>query len=180
MKKTNPLCLIYCASPGSFLKLDQLSWLIETCMKSKIFVCLVCTNKYAGNQAAVVADFKSMLSKCSNETRDEDGIIYYDDVALCTTVNNIEYVDTFLKVKQPKEGVNELIYGIMVSLKPDLLVGWCYAIEGNDSFWNLMKQKLTVAFGEFIRQHGTDIAKSFLDFALAFVRHKYLPAAAPK
>ena len=46
MKESQPLCMIYCASPGSFARLDQLQWLVDTCIQSNIFCALVCTNKY--------------------------------------------------------------------------------------------------------------------------------------
>ncbi|CAF4777292.1 unnamed protein product, partial [Rotaria magnacalcarata] len=40
MLESTPLCMIYCASPGSFARLDHLKWLIETCIKSNIFCAL--------------------------------------------------------------------------------------------------------------------------------------------
>ncbi len=43
--KSDILCMIYCASPGSFANREQLSWMLDECTKRQIFCALVCTNK---------------------------------------------------------------------------------------------------------------------------------------
>ena len=42
----NPMCLIICSSPGSFAKDEFIQPLISQCVASKVFVALVCTNKW--------------------------------------------------------------------------------------------------------------------------------------
>ena len=37
--KSDILCMIYCASPGSFANLQQLGWMVDECMKRQIFLC---------------------------------------------------------------------------------------------------------------------------------------------
>lgn len=182
MKQSEPLCMIYCASPGSFARLDHLKWLIDTSIKSNIFCALVSTNKYAGTpqqRKQILDDFHSLLQPFHHLTREQNGIKYYGDVALCTSVNSIPYVDQELNVGKDVEGINELIFGILTSLKEEKVAGWCYTIEGNQSFWSVMQENL-IQFYEFSQPHvkkffedyGKDIGKALLALILASIKLK--------
>ncbi|CAF0832441.1 unnamed protein product [Adineta steineri] len=86
--KSDILCMIYCASPGSFANLRQLEWLLEECKKQHIFCALVCTNKWSGfkdQREAVMKDFQDTLVKYHPKTREENGIIYFGNMGLCTS-----------------------------------------------------------------------------------------------
>ena len=48
--KSYILCMIFCASPGSYLNTEQFDWLLRECMKRQIFCALVCTNKWGGQK----------------------------------------------------------------------------------------------------------------------------------
>jgi hypothetical protein len=174
--------MIYCASPGSFARLDQLQWLVDTCIQSNIFCALVCTNKYIGGserRRQVLQDFNSLLTRYHGMTRDETNIKYYGDVALCTAVNSIDYEDTDFGVRKPVEGINELIFGILTSLKDDQVIGWCYTIADNQSFWETMQTKL-IEFYElsqpvvkkFFDEHGKEIATGLIPIILAIIKRK--------
>lgn len=182
MKQSEPLCMIYCASPGSFARLDHLKWLIDTSIKSNIFCALVSTNKYAGTpqqRKQILDDFHSLLQPFHHITREENGIKYYGDIALCTSVNSIPYEDQELNVRKDVEGINELIFGILTSLKEDKVVGWCYTIADNQSFWSMMEERL-IQFYEFsqpivkkfFEDHGKDIGNALLALILASIKLK--------
>ena len=182
MEETKPVCMIYCASPGSFAPLSQLQWLFDTCIQSKIFCALVCTNKFTGGgekRQQVLQDFHSCLSRFHAMTREENRIKYYGDVALCTSVNSIVYEDTELGVRREVEGIHELIFGILTSLKDERAVGWCYTIVDNEPFWIAMQEQLMrfyniaqPAVGQFLRAHGKDIAKQLLPLIFAVITNK--------
>ena len=182
MEESKPLCMIYCASPGSFARLDLLQWLVDTCIKSNIFCALVCTNKYCGGpdkRAQVLKDFHSLLTQYHGMTRDESDIKYYGDVALCTAVNSIAYEDREFRVRKEVEGINELIFGILISLKDDKVAAWCYTVADNQSFWAVMRSKLVEFYNlaepvvtKFLQEHGQDIAKSLIPLILAAMKHK--------
>jgi len=182
MKESKPLCMIYCASPGSFAQLKQLQWIVDTCIQSNIFCALVCTNKYSGGserRRQVLKDFDSLLTRYHGMTRDEDHIKYYGDVALCTAVNSIVYEDKDMGVRKEVEGINELIFGILISLKEDQIVEWCYTVIDNESFWTTMGSKI-IEFLEmskpvvmkFFDEHGKEIAKSLIPLILAIIKRK--------
>ena len=182
MNESKPLCMIYCASPGSFARLDQLQWLIDTCIKSNIFCALVCTNKYCGGaerRKQVLKDFDSLLTRYHGITRDDANIKYYGNVALCTSVNSIVYEDREFNVRKEVEGINELIFGILTSLKDDKVVGWCHTIADNESFWAVMRAKVIEFFElaqpavtNFFDEHGKDIAKALIPLILAALKRK--------
>jgi GTPase SAR1 family protein len=182
MKESKPLCMIYCASPGSFARLDHLQWVIDTCIESNIFCALVCTNKYFGGsnrRNEVLKEFDSLLIRYHNMTRDENNIKYYGDVALCTAVNSIVYEDRDFNVRKEVEGINELIFGILTSLKNDKVVGWCYTIADNESFWSNMQEQI-IKFYElskpvvmkFLDEHGKEIATGLIPLILAAIKRK--------
>ncbi len=117
--ESKPLCMIFCASPGTFVDLTQLDWLLNLCInKMHIFCALVCTNKYAGqskSRQAVLNTFNELLSKYSNDPpRIENDITFYGNIGLCAAVNSEPYVDDDLN--RPASGINELILGIMESV----------------------------------------------------------------
>ena len=182
MQESKPLCMIYCASPGSYARLDQLQWLVDTCIQSNIYCALVCTNKYcggAGRRVQVLRDFHSLLDRYHNLTKDIDGIKYYGDVALCTSVNSIVYEDVDLNVRKEVEGINQLIFGILTSLKGEKVAAWCYTIADNQNFWETMKTKLAEAYefvgpiaSDFMKEHGHDIAKALIPIIIAFIKRK--------
>ncbi|CAF1449001.1 unnamed protein product [Adineta steineri] len=182
MNTSKPLCMIYCASPGSFAQLDQLQWLVDTCIKSNIFCALVCTNKYSGGserRKQVLQDFHSLLTRYHNITRDETNIKYYGDVALCTSVNSIVYEDRELNVWKEAEGINELIFGILTSLKDDKIAAWCFTISDNQSFWITMQAKIIEFFKlaqpvaiKFWDEHGKDTTLSLIPLILTFIKRR--------
>jgi hypothetical protein len=136
-----PLCMFYCASPGSFAKLQQLDMLLDECIRRRhIFCALVVTNMFSNaNRHAVLDEFKTLLSKYVDPTRDireEEGVWYYGQVGLCTIVNSQEYVNEDIGRRQPQKGVNELILGVTKSLSSNpQLHGWLRTIEKNRKFW---------------------------------------------
>jgi hypothetical protein len=143
--QTQPLCMIYCASPGSFAVLDHVAWLVEECYRRKIFCALVCTNMWSGrNREGIVDEFCRLLSIVhpNIKAEKEDNIIYYDRVALVTMVNSEEYIDNDFGVRKPPSGVEELIFGIAKCLNRDLMFAWFRSVAQNTSFWSKMSSKL--------------------------------------
>jgi hypothetical protein len=143
---------------------------------------LVCTNKYCGGREKrdqVLQDFDSLLTRYHNRTREENNIRYYGDVALCTAVNSIVYEDRDLGVRKEVEGINELIFGILTSLKDDKIVGWVYTIADNESFWSAMGEQVIKFFeiarpvvAKFLDEHGKEIAAALLPLILAAIKRK--------
>ena len=147
--ETKPLCMIFCASPTTFVDLEQLEWLLDLCIKEKhIFCALVCTNKYAGqtkNLCAVLDDFKKMLSKYVNgPPREQKDIVFYGNIGLCTSVNSEPYENE--NGILPVSGVNELTYGIMESLVDDQVIDWLFLVLENKDFWNSIQEKVNGAW----------------------------------
>ncbi|CAF3731140.1 unnamed protein product [Adineta steineri] len=139
--KSYILCMIFCASPGSYLNTEQLDWLLQECMGRQIFCVLVCTNKWGGQKKqrdAVVQDFQRLLTKYHTKTREEDGVIYYGNMGLCTAVNSETYEDEDSGKLFQQSGINELIFGIMESLDNDKVVQWCMLAFENKPFWKSM------------------------------------------
>jgi len=182
MKESQPVCMIYCASPGSFARLDHLQWVVNTCIESNIFCALVCTNKYCGGRDKrnqVLKDFDSLLTRYRSMTRDENNIKYYGDVALCTAVNSIVYEDRDFNARKEVEGINELIFGILTSLKDDKIAGWVYTVADNESFWSSMQEQIIKFFQlaqpvvkKFFDEHGKEIATGLIPIILAVLKRK--------
>ncbi|CAF3331568.1 unnamed protein product [Rotaria socialis] len=136
--KSDILCMIYCASPGSFANLQQLRWLLDECMKKQIFCALVCTNKWAGQKPqrdAVMEDFQNLLEHYHQRTREENGVVYFGNMGLCTAVNSQKFVDEDSGKEFEQSGINELIFGIMESLDDEKVIQWCTVVFNNKSFW---------------------------------------------
>ncbi|CAM4800553.1 unnamed protein product [Rotaria magnacalcarata] len=59
----NPICLIYCTSPGSYANVEHIKIVIDQCSKLKVFIALVVTNMYASDEADdILENFKSLLA----------------------------------------------------------------------------------------------------------------------
>jgi hypothetical protein len=171
IEQTQPLCMIYCASPGSFAVLNHVAWLVSECHRKNIFCALVCTNMWAGrNRKEIVDEFCRILNTVHPKIRPnkEDNIIYYDHVALVTMVNSQEYTDKDFGVIKPPSGVEELIFGIAKCLNRDLMFAWFRSVAQNTSFWTKMSSKLSnllkVPTETFTSLYGH--AATFLDYLL--------------
>ena len=146
--ESKPICMTFCASPGTFVDLTQLEWLLDLCINEKhIFCALVCTNKYAGpvkSRRAVLNEFHKLLSKYVTEPpREVNDINFYGNIGLCAAVNSEPYEDDDRIL--PTCGVNELIYGIMESLVDEHVLNWCLLVLENKGFWDEMHQKASGA-----------------------------------
>jgi hypothetical protein len=173
IEKSQPICMIYCASPGSFALLDHLNWIVSECQQKNIFCALVCTNMWAGsNRQIVINELCKVLSNVypQIEPTKEDGIIYYDRVALVTMVNSTEYIDEDFGVRKPPSGVDELIFGIGKCLERDFMFAWLRTVSHNKSFWTKMSSKLSdllqIPYDKFntLCQH----AENFLEYLFIF------------
>ena len=169
IEQTQPLCMIYCASPGSFAALDHVAWLASECHRKKIFCAFVCTNMWSGrNRQLIVDEFCKLLNIVHPkiEANKEGNITYYGNVALVTMVNSQEYIDKDFGVTKPPSGVEELIFGIGKSLNRDLMFAWFRTVAQNTSFWSKMSSKLSDLFKiptetfDSLYEH----AATFLDF----------------
>jgi GTPase SAR1 family protein len=145
--KSDPLCMIYCASPGSFANTEQLKWLLNVCIREHKLLCaLVVTNKWAGQKShrlAVLNTYKELLANYHQQTSEEDGVTYFGNVALCTMVNAQPYIDEDQGINQRQEGVDELIEGIMTCLDDDGKVfHWCMAVMQKKGLLNNFKGKM--------------------------------------
>ena len=146
IEQTHPLCMIYCASPGSFAKLDHVAWLISECHKKQIFCALVCTNMWSARNRDEVVNELCKLVKSVHPTiqeHTEDNVIYFDRVALVTMVNSREYINSDFGIVKPASGIEELIYGIAKCLNRDLMFAWFRSLAQNKSFWTKMSSKLS-------------------------------------
>jgi len=133
IKGTTPICLIYCASPGSFASLHQLGQLVSYCVSENIFCALVCTNMWSGNNRTnLINEFRKLASEHARETASDGYVYYYDSSILCAMVNSERYVDEEMGIDKPAEGVDELISAITGSLNGEQLHGW---------YCTLMKQR---------------------------------------
>jgi len=140
MDASNPICVIFCAKPGSLAKPNVVRWICEACAGSKIFIALVCTNKYAGGKSArdhTISELKQVLANVSGETPNENsnGVLKVTRIGLVASVNSTQYVDEDLNVDKNPEGIDELIFEIMRELDGDTLKAWSLAVLNNASFW---------------------------------------------
>ena len=134
LNKTNPICLIYCVSPGSYAEILHLQALIEECKALKLFIALVVTNMYASDDADNILElFRTVLSSYGPQTKVIDHVYYYGHIGLCTQVNSIEF--TFEDTTMEPTGVDELMIGIMQSLSDKKMLQWCFALMNNGPFW---------------------------------------------
>jgi hypothetical protein len=167
IEQTQPLSMIYCASPGSFAVLDHLIWLLSECHSRNIFCALVCTNMWTErNRNEIVQQFCRILNIVhpNISPKQEDYIIYYDNVALVAMVNSQEYIDKHFYVRKPPYGVEEFIFGIAKSLKRDLMFAWFHTVAQNTSFWTKISSKLSYLF-----KVPTETLTSFCENAANFL-----------
>ena len=144
IKTTNPLCMIYCASPGSFAKLKHVEWLVSQCAHQNIFCALVCTNMWANrNRLVVLNEFKNILQKVHPTIQpfEDNQITHFAHFGLCTMVNSVAYVDDDIDVRKDPSGVEELILGIAKSLNQQNRLTWLQAVNRNDLVWSQMTLK---------------------------------------
>ncbi len=161
--ETKPLCMIFCASPGTFVDLTQLEWLLNLCInKRHIFCALVCTNMYAGqkkSRLAVLDAFNGLLSKFTNDPpRTDKDVTFYGNVGLCAAVNSEPYEDDDRIL--PPCGTNELILGIMESLVDEQVLNWCFVVLENQGFWDNCHHKVS-GFFDKVKDTNKAIKKIF-------------------
>ena len=141
-----PLCMFYCASPGSFTKLKQLDMLLDKCIRKRnIFCALVVTNMFIRSSRQVILnEFKMLLEKYidnKQQIREKHGVWYYGKVGLCTMVNSQEYLDEDTNRPRPQQGINEIVFAVTKSFsETHQLAGWLRTIKQNQQFW-IEKQK---------------------------------------
>ncbi|CAF3316139.1 unnamed protein product [Rotaria socialis] len=146
--KSDILCMLYCASPGSYAKLEQVDRLVQECMDQHIFCALVCTNKCSGSDKqfkGVMDDFEQLLKKHHDKSREENGVMFFGNMGLCTAVNSERFVNSRQNAITEPSGIDELILGIMESLDDEKLVQWCMLALKNKNFWkNLSNYPITL------------------------------------
>jgi GTPase SAR1 family protein len=180
MMQSNPVCMIYCASPGSFACIDHIKWIIETCIKSNIYCAFVCTNKYSGGhqkRTQLLKEFHALLSEYEPMTKEENYVRYYGNIALCTSVNSIPFENEDFGTIKYVEGINELLFAITSALKDEKLVAWCYTISDNHSFWSTMANHILAFFEvarpiaeEIVQKHGKDIANVLIPIIIQAIK----------
>ncbi|CAF3768891.1 unnamed protein product [Rotaria sp. Silwood1] len=167
IKIRHPICLIFCASPGCYVDLERLFWLVTTCIDSNIFCALVCTNMHFGNRTdSVLQDLNDIFLRLSQEkyplisekvdssNSSTPSITFYSNkktrqrVALVSQINTIEYVDLSKNIRLPPVGVFELITGIMDSLSEEKIEQMVEIILNNRSFWTRINQTLSGFWNE--------------------------------
>jgi small GTP-binding protein len=145
IKEKNPICLIYCASPGSYADVAHIKIIIEECKKLQVFIALVVTNMYASDEVDdILETFKILLSEHCLQTKAIGDVFYYDTIGLCTLVNSIEYESQGVKMKI--DGIDDLMLGIMNSLSEEKLLQWCFALMDNGPFWIRTQSRIWKAF----------------------------------
>jgi small GTP-binding protein len=150
IKEKNPICLIYCASPGSYADVKHMQIIIEECKKLEVFVALVVTNMYASNEVDdILEEFKTLLAQHSSQTKAVGDVFHYGTIGLCTLVNSIEYESRGVKMKPT--GIDELMLGIMNSLSEEKLLQWCFALMDNGPFWIRAQSRIWKTFN-FIKR----------------------------
>ncbi|CAF1002648.1 unnamed protein product [Adineta steineri] len=153
VKEKNPICLIYCASPGSAFEVEHVKTVIEQCRQLDVFIALVVTNMYASDEADYILDtFRTLLTDHSIQTRNIDDVYYYGTVGLCAAVNSVEYV-SHGKTMEPA-GIDELMIGIMNSLSEEKLLQWCFALMDNGPFWIRAQSRIWKTFNSMKRWFG--------------------------
>ncbi|CAF3638690.1 unnamed protein product [Rotaria sp. Silwood1] len=141
INKKSPVCLIFCASPGTYVELEQLKGIVKACKNLKVFIAMVVTNMYASDEAdSILKLFQDTLIHHHAQPKVKENIYYYGSIGLCTQVNSINYVVG--NIRKKPEGVDELMLGIMKSLSDEKLLQWCLAIQNSASFWARAQRKI--------------------------------------
>lgn len=134
VKEKNPICVIFCTSPGCYTDLNHVRILIEECKRLNVFIALIVTNMLASDETdEILTTYQNLLGQHSAQTKAEDNIFYYGSIGLCTAVNSVEFTSQD-KTKGP-QGVDELMLGVMSSLSDEKLLQWCFALMDNGPFW---------------------------------------------
>ncbi|CAF3089668.1 unnamed protein product [Rotaria socialis] len=153
----DPICVIYCAAPGSFADLPQVRPVLEFCQKKNIFWAFVCTNMWSSvHRKEVIEEFEKELAifgvgieKSFDQSHSPipHKVTVFGRSALCTMVNSIEYYDPeYSPERKTVQGIDELIHCIMEALDDEKLLGWCNAVLYRRSFWEKLGQNLNGFF----------------------------------
>lgn len=148
----DPICVMYCAAPGSFANLSQIRPVLKFCKDKQIFWAFICTNMWSNNnRETVIHEFENELKIFGTGTEKTfrqphsskpHKVTVYGNSALCTMVNSIEYSDPdFSSMTKPVQGVDELIHCIMEALDNEKLLGWCNAVLNRRTYWEKLSQK---------------------------------------
>jgi GTPase Era involved in 16S rRNA processing len=157
IEEKDPVCLIYCAAPGTFADLKQLQPVLEYCRTKQIFCALVCTNMWASpHRKKVIEEFEDalvMFGEPVEKLFDQENrgpphkVTVFGNSALCTMVNSIEYYDPeFSAERKSVQGIDELIHCIMEALDHEKLLGWCNAVLYRRTYWEKMTQRVNGFF----------------------------------
>ncbi len=167
IEETDPVCVIYCASPGCFADLSQLRPVLNKCKEKRVVCALVCTNMWFGNrQGDVIREFENELFQTFGSRDDKYSdqphplkphkVTFFGDAALCTMVNSVEYSDlNWSTESKPVQGVDELIHGVMELLNEEKLQGWCTVVLNRRSYWEKIHDKAN----GFFRSRLADVQK---------------------
>ncbi|CAF3492994.1 unnamed protein product, partial [Rotaria sp. Silwood2] len=69
LSKTNPICLIYCTSPGAYAEMVHFQAIVDECKALKLFIALVVTNMYASDEADHILNiYRKALAHYSPQT----------------------------------------------------------------------------------------------------------------
>ncbi|CAF0880072.1 unnamed protein product [Rotaria sordida] len=150
----DPICVMYCAAPGTFADLSQVRPVLKFCQEKRIFWAFVCTNMWSNvSRKEVIREFEKELAIFGDGTekffdqlhsRIPHKVTIFGNNALCTMVNSIEFYDPdYSPEKKPVQGIDELIQCIMEALDNDKLLGWCSAVLYRRSYWEKFSQKLS-------------------------------------
>ncbi len=184
IEEKEPVCFIYCAAPGSFADLKQLTPVLELCKKKEIFCALVCTNMWANqHRKQVIEEFKKELSSFGEQIqrsfdqgygRPTHKVTLFGKRALCTMVNSMEYYDPDISLeRKPVQGIDELIYCIMEALDQEKLLGWCNTVLYRRTFWEKISQKVNGFYSTNLPSINNLLDKNKDNIALQFVLHLF-------
>ncbi|CAF0994158.1 unnamed protein product [Rotaria sp. Silwood1] len=154
IEEKEPVCVIYCAAPGTFADLSQVRPVLKFCQEKQIFWAFVCTNMWSNaSRKDIIRDFEKELNIFGESVENSfdqlqssipHKVTVFGNSALCTMVNSIEYYDPeYSSERKPVQGVDELIYCIMEALDNEKLLGWCNAVLYRRSFWEKFNQKVS-------------------------------------
>ncbi|CAF2723594.1 unnamed protein product [Rotaria sp. Silwood2] len=154
IEEKNPVCVIYCAAPGTFANLSQVRPVLKFCQEKQIFWAFVCTNMWSNaSRKVVMGEFEKELaifgtgvekSFDQQHSQTPHKVTVFGNHALCTMVNSIEYYDPeYSPEKKPVQGIDELIHCIMEALDNEKLLGWCNAVLYRRSYWEKVSQKVS-------------------------------------
>lgn len=167
IEKTDPVCVIYCASPGSFADLSQVRFVLNKCKEKQIVCAMVCTNMWDGNRAEYIIEefekelkiFGSPIQKCSAQSNSSipHSVTIFGNGAVCTMVNSKEYSNLkWSPLAKPVQGIDELIHSIMELLDENKIQGWCMAVLNRRSFW----EKICDTTNGFFHSRLADVKKT--------------------